>query len=135
MVETRTLKTLIIVTLMGLSSCKSAKPQWPTEEEYYLEAYKKSVLYGCLHEATNADFGEMMEAKNDLGLYTEAQVLFHFTCDAAVALGKDYSHTIETVSYPDVEGKKPIYSQCVSYAFGREVDSMARASYRKYKGG
>ncbi len=130
-----TIKTIYGFAVFILVSCKSTKSQWLTEEEYYLEAYKKSVLYGCLNESTRGNFQKMLIENDDLCLYTEVQIIYHDTYEKAKSHGSNYARTLEKVSLPDIENKIPGFSQCVSYAFGREVDSIARASYKIYKKG
>lgn len=96
---------LIIISLC-LLSCKVRVSQADSLEHDYVESYKKAVLYGCLNEVTEGDFQKSLIKNNDLGLYTEAQVLFHAVCDRAKQRGENYAHSIETVSLPDAEGSE-----------------------------
>lgn len=128
-------KLTYLLLIVIFYSCKSTKPQWPTQERDYIDAYKKAVLYGCLNESTGGNFQKMLIENDDLCLYTEVQIIYHDTYEKAKSHGSNYARTIEKVSLPDIENKIPGFSQCVSYAFGREVDSIARASYKIYKKG
>lgn len=120
-----------IIIFLLLVGCKSKRinSNYSQEEENYVIAYKKVVLYNCINQSTDKQFYNFLSQYNDLGLYTETVVLFHETADKASFLGKNYADKITPINYPDAENKLPIFRDCVSYAFSKEVDSVARASY------
>lgn len=58
-------------------------------------------------------------------------ILKHSETFQVLDLGKIYSDTIRPHQYyEDLRGKVPIYSDCVRYAFSKEIDSIAKATYR-----
>lgn len=116
----------VIIIVLLLLSCKSSKPT--AEEQDYVLAYKTSVLYGCMN-SNNNKFSQYLQNTNDLGLFTEIEVLKHTETETAIKLGEKFLPTIKPLNYGDAGNKVPVYSQCVSYAFGAEVDSIARAQY------
>ena len=124
------IRLITLLLILCLLSCKARVSHADSLEHDYVESYKKAVLYGCLNEVTEGDFQKSLIKNNDLGLYTEAQVLFHAVCDRAKQRGENYARSIEAVSLPDAEGRRG-YSHCVSYAFSKEIDSIARVEYRK----
>lgn len=119
----------IYILLIGCASNKMNKV--PFTEEDYILAYKKEVLYGCINQKTENNFYKLMDSYKDLGLYTEVSLLYHEVADNALQLGENFSKTIKPVNYPDAENKLPIFRDCVDYAFGKEVDSIARATYKR----
>lgn len=129
------LNYLSLALLATFLSCKTQKVTSNdfSEEEYYILAYKKEVLYSCINEKTNREFYLFLNKYNDLGLYTEVAILYHDTADTATALGRKYSENIKPVNYPDAENKVPIFRDCVNYAFSKEIDSIARVTYKRTK--
>ena len=118
-----------VLLFICITACKSTNSKVPSEKEYYIEAYKKAVLYGCLDERTSKDFTKMLVKHNDLGLYTEVQILFHSECEKAETLGANFARQLQPAHLPDAENMIPGYRDCVSYAFSKEVDSIARSAY------
>ena len=124
------LNVLIIAILAGcMFGCKTNNAATSSDEAGYVIAYKKAVLFGCLNESTERGFSKLLTATNDLGNYAEAQILFHSVYEDAKTIGINHAKLLEPVSYPDAENKIPGYSSCVSYAFSKEVDSIARLAY------
>jgi len=127
-------KLLAIILVIAFLSCKTQKIKnnsFSEEEELYVLAFKKEVLYSCINEKTNREFYRFLDNYNDLGLYTEVAILYHDIADKASSFGKKYSKNIKPVNYPDAENKVPIFRDCVNYAFGKEIDSIARITYKE----
>jgi len=103
-----------------------------SEDEYVL-AYKKCVLYGCLNESTNGEFYQTMNKSNDLGLATESEILGKIESTEITQIGRELSKKVKTIDYADFEGRKSIYSNCIDFAFSKEIDKQARESYKKVK--
>ena len=101
------------------------------KEADYVKAYKAIVFYGCFNEGTKGDFFKFLNKNNDLGLFSEAEVIFHSTANFADSLGRIYSHKIEPFDYGDGKGKTPNLSACLIYAFSDEIDSIAKINYKK----
>lgn len=127
------LSNAVILTLL---SCNAKKEPQYQSKEAFLQAYKTSVFFGCIDEATNGNFSEFSRENNDLGLAPQVAVIYHAETQQARELGTELSKRIKPSSYMDYEGRAPIYSDCVSYAFfSAEVDSIARAEYKELKNG
>tara|TARA_R100000935_G_C2816614_1_gene157646 strand:+ start:118 stop:540 length:423 start_codon:yes stop_codon:yes gene_type:complete len=131
-------RILIIVLLTGIAACNSSKLNniEVTKEAYILE-YKKAVIYGCINEATNGNFSKFSSDNNDLGLAGVVAVLYHSETERAINLGKELSNNIEAIDYMDYNGNKPIFDNCISFAFSKRVDSLAAKEYEmflKYEG-
>jgi len=118
-----------------LISCSSGKKaitnDYFVKEVDYIKAYKAFVFYGCFNEGTKGDFFEFLKKNNDLGLFTETELIFHTSANFADSLGRIYSHKIEPFDYGDGKGKTPNLSACLNYAFSNEIDSIAKIKYRK----
>lgn len=114
-------------------SCKTGQNIIDKKEENYVLAYKKAVLFGCINKATNGKFQDFSKNNNDLGIALEVAILYHYEAIEAKKIGEKLSNKIRTIDYDDYEGRKPIYSDCVSYAFNKEIDSIAREKYKKLK--
>jgi len=128
------LKYLGLVIVSIFINCKSrmdTKNHFSEDEEYYILAFKKEVIYSCINEKTNREFYSLLNKYDDLGLYTEVEILYHETTLKAAFVGKEYSKKIKPVNYPDAENKLPIFRDCINYAFSKEVDSIARDAYKK----
>lgn len=123
------------VFLLLVASCTTTKKRvssgYSVSEEDYIKAYKTVVLYGCLNEATKGNFYTFLLQNNDLGLFSEVDMIFHLTASIADSLGKSYSKTIKPFTYGDGQGKVPNFSGCVLYALSKEVDSFAKESYKQ----
>lgn len=128
-------KIITWVLLLLLLSCSPVnKITQNKEEENFVLAYKKSVLNGCINEATNNNFDKFSKDNNDLGLAIEIEIMQHQELIVAVNKGKELTKKIRTINYSDFEGKKPIISDCVSFAFSQEIDSIARVTFKNKKG-
>ena len=128
------LKYLYLLTLLIISiSCKIHKiEESSSKKEDYVLAYKKAVLYGCINAKTNKDFSKILIEHNDMILTKEFPILFYEIVTEATKLGEKYSSKINTHTYyEDLRGKIPIFSDCVSFAFGKEVDSIAKINYKR----
>jgi hypothetical protein len=118
-----------------LMACASTKKKLSNDffltEEDYVKAYKTVVLYGCLNEGTKGGLSDILKRNNDLGLFSEVDMIFHSTANVADSLGRAYSQKIKPFTYGDGQGKIPNFSRCVLYVLSNEVDSLAKESYRK----
>lgn len=122
---------ITIVFLFLLMSCSTLKKSNNnSDEENFVLSYKKSVLYGCVDEATNNNLRLFSKENNDLGLAIEAEIIQHQEVDNALNKGKELSKKIRTINYADFENKKPIFSECINFAFSKEIDSIARELYK-----
>ena len=120
---------------MFVFSCKSSqkKPVSNFEEEEFILAYKKCVLYGCINEATNNNLTLFSKENNDLGLSVEVAIMQHGEVFIAENKGKELSKKIKTIDYADYEERKPIITSCISFAFSKETDSIARIVFKNKK--
>lgn len=125
-------KIIIITIAILFNSCKSQKHIGSSKNEYII-SYKKAVLYGCLNKATNGNFAEFSRANNDLGIAIETAVLYHSDVLKAKELGAQLSKNIREIKYSDYGSKKPIFSDCINFAFSKSVDSIARLKYKNLK--
>ena len=127
-------KLFIIILGIFLFSCKSfqKKPVSNFEEEEFILAYKKCVLYGCINEATNNNLTLFSKENKDLGTAIEVEIIQLQEALDAINKGKELSKKIKEINYADFEDKKPIFSTCVTFAFSKETDSIARILF-KYK--
>lgn len=126
-------KLVCIAFVMFLLSCKSPQKVFTlnSEEEDFVLAYKKCVIYGCINEATNNKFNLFSKENNDLGLAVEIAIMQHGEVAIAEDKGKKLSKKIKTIDYADYEGRKPIITSCISFALSKEIDSIARVMYKE----
>lgn len=124
-----------LVMIISIVSCTSTPKNIipDSEEEDFVLAYKKCVIFGCINEATNNKFHLFLNENNDLGLAIEVAILQHEEVSLAIENGKELSKTIEAIYYDDYDDKKPIFSNCVSMALSKDIDSIARKLYRVKK--
>lgn len=124
-----------IILFALASSCssikKSLKNDFFVKEEDYTKAYKTAFVCGCLNEGTKGNFYKFLQENNDLGLFTEGDLISHFKVNEADSLGRIYSGRIKPFTYGDGQGKVPNFSRCVVFAFSNEIDSIARESYKQ----
>ena len=124
----------ILVFLILFSGCGTPdSANKNASKEQYVLAYKKAVLYGCIDEATNGNFSEFTRKNNDLGLAVAVAVLHHSETQSARETGAHLSKKIKSSTYMDHEGRKPIFDQCVNFAFSNEIDSLAILEYQKFQ--
>ena len=132
------LNLLGIVFFVLVFSCKSViKNQgndFFVKKEDYIKAYKTAFVCGCLNQGTKGNFYKFLKDNNDLGLFTEGDLISHSKVKEADSLGRKYSIQITPFTYGDGKDKIPIFSKCMLFAFNTEVDSIANVSYKKYMG-
>lgn len=121
-----------IILLIFVNSCAVKKKIGSSKKEYIL-SYKKAVLYGCINSATNQNFIDFSKRNNDLGLSIETAVLFHSEVLKAQSIGAELSERIRTINYSDYNGRKPIFSDCVSFSFNKSIDSLAKAKFKELR--
>ena len=127
-------KVCIFPLLLIFFSCKSKIDSLvSTTENDYVLGYKTILLYGCLDEGTNSNFAKTMQESNDLGLAVESEILGKMETNEIIELGRNLSKKVKQINYADYEGKKPIFSSCVSFAFSKESDSLARYKFKESK--
>lgn len=124
---------VIFFVLFCFCSCKTSKKKVKDEEYSYVQAYKTSVLYGCLNEATNGNFQKFSIENNDLGLAQESEIIGKIEVTEITNIGGKLSKKIRVIDYSDYEGRKPIFSDCVGFAFSKEIDSVARKKFKEFK--
>lgn len=128
------LTSIIIILFVLTYGCTSKHKIVYESEEAFIQAYKISVFYGCMNKATNENFQKLILENNDLGTAPQVAVIFHAEVEQAIKVGEEFSEGIKEINYSDYKGKKPIFSDCSYYAFfSKEVDSIAKANYRKNK--
>ena len=110
--------TLILIIL--IFSCKPKGHIGSTKDEYIM-SFKKAVLYECINSASNGSLYEFSRKNNDLGTAPEVAIIYHSDVLKAKELGIKLSKNIRKINYSDYGGKKPIFSDCVSFAFSQQV--------------
>lgn len=122
-----------LLPLIGLIiSCKTQKESTNNENDYIM-AYKKAVFYECVNSATNGNLYEFSKKNNDLGTAIEVAVLYHSDTEHAKNIGTELSSKIRTIDYSAYDGRKPIFSDCIEFAFSAYVDSIAKHKYKILK--
>lgn len=135
--DTKLIKLAFISSVILLACSTSKKNQssdFFINEEDYIKSYKVAFVCGCINEGTNENFSKFMKENNDLGLFTEVEVISHQKVKEADSIGRKFSLKIKTLNYEDASNKKPIISRCIYYSLGKEVDSLAKESYRRANG-
>jgi len=113
------------------SSKKSRRNDFFIKEDDYTKAYKTAFICGCLNEGTKGNFYKFLRDNNDLGLFTEGDLMSHFKVKEADSLGRIFSSRIKPFTYGDGQGKVPYFSRCILFALSKEVDSIAKESYKQ----
>lgn len=126
-------RNVIVLIWLITISCSSKKEVMYQSKEAFVQAFKVSVLYGCLNEATNGEFQKFSLHNNDLGIAQEVSILYHSENEYAIKIGQELSKKIEEINYSDYQGKKPIFSDCVNFAFNKKTDSLAKRKYKQWK--
>ena len=125
---------IFIVLTFIFTSCHSRKlfssKEYRVKETDYVNAFRAFVFANCLNEGTTGNFSEFLEKNNDLGLFSEVEIIFHSTAKFADTLGRTYSHKIVPFEYGDGKGKIPNLSECYLYSLSNEIDSIAKVSFR-----
>ena len=122
---------LVFIIVVLSVSCKSNVHIGSTKKGFIL-AYKTAVFYGCVNAATNRNLDEFCVNNNDLSLAGETAILYHSVVLDAVNAGAELAKKIKAPIYSDYQGKRPIFSDCMDFAFREKyIDSMARVEYNK----
>jgi hypothetical protein len=100
-------------------------------KEDYIKSYKIAFIYGCINSGTSGNLNKFFKDNNDLGLFTEAEVLAHQTFNEADSLGKLFSKRIKPINYIEAGDRKPYFAGCIYLGMSKEVDSLAVASYEQ----
>lgn len=122
----------LVLAILIVTSCKTSSTLDKSEAEYVM-AYKKTVFYECVNSATNGNLYKFSQDNNDLGTATEVAVIYHSDVEHAKKIGVELSSKIRTINYSDYDGKTPIFSDCIQFAFGHYVDSIAKKKYKNLK--
>lgn len=123
----------MILLLLVFSSCSSLKNNYSKieQEEAYVQAYKICIAYGCINEGTKNGLQRILQEQNDLGLATESEILGKVESVSIVNEGKEIAKKITPIDYADYEDRRPYFSDCISYAFSKQTDSLARLAFKK----
>jgi|SRR6218665_480672 len=122
---------ILLITLNA--GCKTAKQTGSTDystREEFVKAYKVAFICGCLNEGTKEGFKDFMTRSNDLGLFTEAQLISPERVIEADSIGRAFSKQIKPLNYADAGDKIPYVSRCITYALGKQVDSLAQKRFK-----
>lgn len=133
-----TVRTIIyLISLTTILSCgkkvSSASRDESKELRNHIIAYKTAVIYECINASTNSNLRKFSDENNDLGLAVEAGIIYNYGIENAGKIGAKFSESISESEYMDNEGGKPIFSDCISFGFSKEVDSLARLSYKNFR--
>lgn len=123
---------LLCMVCSCLGSRKQQKNPFYVKKSDYVTAYKTAFMSGCLYASTNGNFYSFLQGNNDLGLFTEADLISHVKVNEADSLGRIYAKKIPLFTYGDGAGKLPGFSRCMVFTLSKEVDSIAKATYRRY---
>lgn len=126
------LAILVLLLSCGVSKHNNKSNTFYISEEDYVKAYKTVILSGCLSEGTHGEFSNFLIKNNDLGLFTEVEMLFHSTVNIADSIGRIHAKKIIPFTYGDGNKKIPIFSECVRYALSNEIDKLAKEKYKQY---
>jgi succinylglutamate desuccinylase len=118
-------------TLMSCGQKVDSSLSEDKELENHIMAYKKAVVYECINSGTNSHFQRFSSNNNDLALAIEVGIIDRYNVEKARQVGAKFSDDIRSSNYMDHEGRKPIFSNCISYGFSKEVDSLARLNYQE----
>ncbi len=131
---TKLMCIMVVLAVFG-STCSTTKKNQSNDffvkEDDYINAFKTAFLCGCLDKGTRGNFYKFLSENNDLGLFTEGDLISHFKVNEADSLGRMYSNRIKPFNYGDGRGKVPNFSRCMGFALSSEIDSIARASYKQ----
>jgi hypothetical protein len=115
-------------------SCRTAKTnrgnEFFVQKDDFIKAYKTAFVCGCLNQGTSGNFYKFLKENNDLGLFTEADLISNFTVAEADSLGRAYSSHIKPFDYGDGKGMVPNFSRCLFFALSHQIDSISRARYK-----
>lgn len=121
-----------ILMLSLLGSCVN-NTEDSAELSDYINSYKKVVFYECVNAGTNRKLYEFSLNNGDLGYATEVSVIQHKEIENAKQIGIKLSSKIREIDFTDYEGRKPIFSDCLDFAFSNYVDSIARSKFNLYR--
>jgi hypothetical protein len=126
------MKKVLSILFFVFLSCKTSQKVIVSnsDEESYVQDYKTSVFFGCVDKVTSGNFNKFSKENNDLGLATTVAILNHANNEIAINYGRNISKKIRTIEYADYEGKKPIFADCLAFAFSKETDSIARLKFK-----
>lgn len=124
---------ILVLALVGCSITKHSNLNpFFVKEADYVESYKVAFICGCINEGTKGNFTKFMTDNNDLGLFSEAELISHQRVNEADSVGRVYSKKLVPLDYGDAQNRTPLISGCIYFALGREVDSLAKKSYKSY---
>jgi hypothetical protein len=128
------MKFIVCITCL-FSSCSTSREyrhsDFYVKREDFIKAYKAAFFCGCMNGGTAGNFYKFLKDNNDLGLFSEGDLISHFRVNEADSIGRTYSNKIEPFNYGDGLGKKPVFSRCMVYALSAEVEKLARESYKQ----
>jgi hypothetical protein len=103
------------------------------KQEDFIKAYKVSFICGCINAGTKGAFQKFMLDNNDLALFSEVELVSHDVVLEADSIGRIYANRIGPINYSDAGNRVPYVSSCIYYSMSRQVDSLARISFKRFK--
>ena len=123
--------------ILLLPSCTSIrnykKSDFYVKKDEYLRAHKIAFICGCINEGTNNSLNKFMIENKDVSLFSEAELISHYRVKEADSIGRIYFKKINPINYEDAGYGKAIFSNCIYYAYSKEVDKIARMSYKQIR--
>lgn len=102
------------------------------QEEAFVDFFKIQVYCSCLkHGYENKQIMELIYKEDLLGGYDGlANDLIQ---EEINTIGKQIASTIKPETYLDFENKKRITATCLNFYNSKDLDSLAKSIYEKYK--
>jgi hypothetical protein len=130
-----------ILILLSLIACKSgykrAKFDYnQSEKQIWIDSYKYEVFYGCIKEGIGNDSLRIILDNKDL--FNKNSDMPFPTIDEARVHGKEIIMNMPKAyikidnDQEDLKHKNFISYNCLVYYASRDLDSIAKAEYKKY---
>lgn len=130
-----TITFLSILLCFSMLSCmhekRIQKSDYYVPEKDYFDSYRTAVICGCINSLTNDSLNVFMTQLNDIGLFSDIDLISLATAKEADSLGRKLSRSITPVEYVDAGYKKAIFSGCIKTGLSKTVDSIISLKYKQ----
>lgn len=127
-----TLLLLVITILVSCGKAPSEKFNYNLSDNPWIDAYKDHAFFACIHESYGDSIYKIIENKDAFNPFDG------LTLDALQSAKYNGSKISKNMPRPAMcedckEGENYYMATCLHYYNSKELDSIAKAEYKKYK--
>ncbi len=108
------------------------KSDYYVSESAFSKSFKSIFICACIDNLTNDSLKTFMKNTNDIGIFTDIEIVSYSIAKEADSIGRIFSSKIIPIHYEDAGFGKPIVSGCINLGLSEEVNRYLKKRYKKY---